>query len=215
MSGIKIDGAFNSKFWKSFDQLGIYSKEDGPLLADQEDSSVVGGKNSSDSDEKTDKTNEQSNDINLGDSNSLDNNELDNTSSPDNSSDMSGGDMNSSDGTSEVDANSDNENFEEESNDPNENPFKSKNGKSLLDAKLAELQAAITDTLQRIYANPKLDAVVVSELENLADSVRNIRETIFMIPIENTVYKYKLAVTSYASLSKEIVTDVVKSEQDN
>lgn len=214
MNKTKSDGSFNSEFWRSFDKLGIYSKEDGPLLADQDDAPVTGGSNASDSDKKTNETNEQFNDNSLGDSNSLNNSGLDTGSSSDNSSDMSG-DMNSSNGSSEVDTSSDSGASNNEPTDPNENPFKTKNGKSLLDAKLAELQAAITDTLRRIYANPKLNTVVVSELENLQDSVRNIRETIFMIPIENTVYKYKLAVTSYAALSKEIVTDVVKSEQDN
>lgn len=213
MNKTKTDGSFDSNFWLSFDKLGIYSKEDGPLLADQDDAPVTGGKTSSDSDENTNESNEQSNDNSLGDSNLSDNGELDTDSSLDGGD--TSGDMNSSDGGSEVETTSDGGTSEEESTDPNENPFKAKNGKSLLDAKLAELQAAITDTLQRIYANPKLDAVVVSELENLADSVRNIRETIFMIPIENSVYKYKLAVTSYASLSKEIVTDVIKKDQDN
>lgn len=202
--------SFDVGFWKSFDQLGIYSKEDGPLLADQNGSSVAGGKNPSDTDEKSDKTNEQSNDSSLGESSSLDTGGLDTDSSFDGIGD-SIEDTTSTDGNNEADANSGSSNSEPVN--PDENPFKNKNGKSLLDAKLAELQAAVNDTLQRIYANPKLDTVVVSELENLQDSVRNIRETIFMIPLENTVYKYKLAVTSYAALSKDIVNSIMNSDK--
>ena len=144
-----VQPTFTREFWKSFDTLGIYSKEDGPLLSDQLDSGVAGGSNSSDASEKTSETKEQNNDMNLG----------------------FGGDT----GSDDFDLGGDME----------------QNGKSLLDNKLPELQAAISDTLQRIYSNPKINTVVVSELETLLDSVRNIRETTYLIPIEQIQYKYK------------------------
>jgi hypothetical protein len=92
----------------------------------------------------------------------------------------------------------------QEDSNPNENMFKGSNGKSLLDSKLAELQAAIMDSLQRLQGNTKVDTVVVSELENLLDSVKKVRETVYLVPVENTLYKYRLSTVSYALLSKDI-----------
>lgn len=197
---------FTQEFWKSFDSLGIYSKEDGPLLSDQLDSGVAGGKNpSDDNSEKQSETNEQNNDINM-----------DMGTSSDFSSDMGGtSDFGGSDDTSTEDdslgsgdTGASGNTVSDEPENPNENPFKSDNGKSLLDNQVAELQAAVADTLQRIYSNPKVDTVVVSELEALLDSIRNIREIIYLIPIEQGVYKYKLATISYAKLSQQLVEEL-------
>jgi hypothetical protein len=90
------------------------------------------------------------------------------------------------------------------SSNPNKNPFKNQNGKSMLDDKLAELQTTVTDTLDRIYANPKIEQVVVSELENLSDSIRNIRETVYVVPVDATLYKYRLSISAYKLLAEEI-----------
>jgi len=194
---------FNNDFWKSFDKLGIYSKEDGELLADQEDAPSAGGANSSD-EEKSDNSNEQNNEMNLdldpemGDSSGEmdlgDDGSMSDSGDEENQTSDAGGDTSSQD--DDIDKN------------PNKNPFKDSNGKSLLDAKLAELQAAVSDTLQKIYAYPKVDTVVVSELENLLDSIRNIRETVYVIPTENTVYKYRLAVITYSSITEMLIKDL-------
>jgi len=201
----RANSAFTREFWKSFDNLGIYSKEDGPLLADQEDAGVAGGANSSDdTDNNSSETNEQNNDMNLEMGSDTDSSSFDDLGGGMGGSDLGGddssggGDLGGGDATG---ANAEPEN-------PNENPFKTQNGQSLLDNKLAELQAAVSDTLQRIYSNPKVDTVVVSELETLLDSIRNIRETNYLIPLEQLQYKYKMAAVTYATLSKQLVEEL-------
>lgn len=203
----KATPTFSREFWESFNTLGIYSKEDGPLLADQNDASVAGGKNSSDDSENSSESNEQNNDINLD-------------SGFDTSGDLGGdtfgsdtGGTDSSSGDDSLSTGSEGSGDSEPTN-PNENPFKNENGKSLLDAKLAELQAAVTDTLQRAYANPKLNTVVVSEMEALQDSVRNIRETVYIVPLERTQYQYNTATLAYAKLSQMLI-EVAREQQKN
>ena len=197
--------AFTRDFWKSFEFLGIYSKEDGPLLADQEDAGVVGGANSSDdTSNETSETNEQNNDMNL---------DMGSNAGPDLGGGLGGSDMGgdlggdtSGGGSLGGGASAGTETQEE--TDPKENPFKKQNGQALLDNKLAELQAAVSDTLQRIYSNPKIDTVVVSEMEALLDSVRNLREINYLIPIEQLQYKYDLATVAYAKLSQQLVLEL-------
>lgn len=201
-----VQPTFTREFWKSFDTLGIYSKEDGPLLSDQLDSGVAGGSNSSDASEKTSETKEQNNDMNLGFGTDTGSDNFDLGGDTDGGF---GDDNGSDESNQETDAGSaDMSGASSEPENPNENPFKKQNGKSLLDNKLSELQAAISDTLQRIYSNPKINTVVVSELETLLDSVRNIRETTYLIPIEQIQYKYKLATISYAQLSEQLVEEL-------
>ena len=192
-------GIFTAKFWKDISSLGIYSKEDSSLLSDQYDAGAPGGGNSSDADpDEKGSADESDNDIGLdmGD----DTGEEDDISmGEDGTSDEGGDDMSSDDssGDSSMDTGAN-------SSDPNKNPFKNQNGKSLLDDELAKLQTTVTDTLDRIYANPKIEQVVVSELENLADSIRNIRETVFVVPVDATLYKYQLSVSAYNTLAEEI-----------
>ena len=194
--------AFSRDFWRSFNSLGIYSKEDGPLLSDQEDAGVAGGANSSDDKNTPDdssETNEQYNDVNLDSTG---------TNLGGGFDDFGGGGDTSTGEDQDMAAGGPTGAPGGEPENPNENPFKDGNGKSLLDSKLAELQSAITDTLQRVYVNPKIDTVVVSEMETLNDSVRNIRETIYTVPSEQSQYKYRLAALSYAQLSKQLVTEL-------
>lgn len=195
-------GFFNNEFWKSFDKLGIYSKEDGELLADQEDAPLAGGANSSD-EEKSDDSNEQNNDMNLNLNPDASSGGMD--LGDDSLSTSDSGEENQTDENTDTSGNS----TQTDVNDnPIKNPFKDSNSKSLLDTKLAELQSAVSDTLQKIYAYPKVDTVVVSELENLLDSIRNIRETVYMVPVENTVYRYKLAVMTYTSIGEMLIKDL-------
>lgn len=193
-------GIFTSEFWRNVGTLGIYSKEDSPLLADQYDAGAPGGGNSSDADpDNKGSANAEDDDIGLemedggGD-------ETDMLMDEDGSSEgeeggMESDDMSSDDSSMDTDNNSSN---------PNKNPFKNQNGKSMLDDKLAELQTTVTDTLDRIYANPKIEQVVVSELENLSDSIRNIRETVYVVPVDATLYKYRLSISAYKLLAEEI-----------
>ena len=96
--------------------------------------------------------------------------------------------------------------------DPSVNPFKSENGKDLMETKLAELQSNVSGILNQVQTNPNTDFVVVSELEDLLDSIKKLRETVYIVPIEKTEYRYKLAVTSYALLSKDICEYLLKKK---
>ena len=197
---------FNTDFWNSFGSLGIYSREDGDLLADQEDAPTSGGANPSD--EKSDNSNEQNNDMNLDLGTNTDSSDMGDLDMGDDSA--GGGD--SSDGsTGDTGGDMSGDQGSVEETDPNKNPFKDKNIKSLLDSKLAEIQAAVNDTLQKIYAYPKVDTVVVSELENLLDSIRNIRETVYVTSTERTTYQYRLAVITYSSIC-EMLKDKLQAE---
>lgn len=201
----KEQPAFSRDFWRGFDSLGIYSTEDGPLLSDQEDAGVAGGSNSSDDKNKSEissETNEQNNDMNLDMGSDIGSTDF--GGDTDMGGDLGGGDASGDDSGGGAMGGG----TPSEDSDPNENPFKEENGKSLLDSKLAELQSAISDTLQRIYVNPKVDTVVVSEMETLNDSVRNIRETIYAVPTAQSQYKYRLAALSYAQLSKQLITEL-------
>lgn len=188
-------GIFTAKFWKDVSSLGIYSKEDSPLLSDQYDAGAPGGGNSSDADpDEKGSADESDNDIGL-DMDDTGGGEDDISMGEDEGGDDMSSDESSEDSSMDTGANSSN---------PNKNPFKNQNGKSMLDDKLAELQTTVTDTLDRIYANPKIEQVVVSELENLADSIRNIRETVFVVPVDATLYKYQLSISAYKTLAEEI-----------
>lgn len=213
----KEKGIFTPSFWKSFDSLGIYSTEADGLLADQMDAPEAGGSNKSDADENSPESKEQNNEseLNLDADNNSNDGDLD-TSGMDDSGmgDSGGGDGSSMDSGSGDSSGGGDSEEDEYKKDPEKNPFKSKNGKSLLSVKLADLQAAVTDTLQKIYTNPKIDPVVISELENLEDSIRNIRETVYLIPVESTVYKYDLATATYALLSKEVINELQVDQQD-
>lgn len=211
----KETATFSKNFWESFNSLGIYNKSksaESGLLGDMDDSASPGGNIGSDG--KTDVSNEQNNDNVNSDGVALDpNGEAGAAVGEDTTGmDAGGGDSsgNDSGGGDAGDASGGNE----EDADPNENVFKTINGKSELDSKLAELQAAITDSLQRIYSNPKItDSVVVSELENLKDSISKIRDTVYLVPIENTLYKYRLSTVSYALLSKDICIAAEKAAE--
>lgn len=193
---------FSKEFWHNLGKLSIYSTEaaddDQPTLSDQMDASVPGGANASDNTDSAPADDGLGDDMNLGDM----------------GGDDIGGDTNleGGDETAGEDGVSDSSDTEmSEPQNPNENPFKGSNGKSLLDDKFAELQTAVADTLERIYAKPQVEQVVVSELENLADSIRNIRETIFVVPIDASLYKYQLSTISYKNLSK-LICDSLKEK---
>lgn len=186
---------FTKEFWHDLSKLSIYSTEaddDSPMLADQMDAGVAGGANSSDTEEDAPADDGMGDDMDLG---------------GDVGGDMGDGAEGGDDGAAGGDTGGGSAEGSGE-NDPNENPFKGSNGKALLDTKLAELQTAVSDTLERIYANPRIEQVVVSELENLADSIKNIRETVFLVPVDATLYKYQLSTTSYKQLSEVIVSSL-------
>lgn len=205
--------ALDVKFWKSLESLDIYalSKEaEGGVLADQLDASSPGGANASDAEEDSPESKEQNNDDFGSDDFSMDESGGDSDMSMD-GGDGEGGDMGDDGAGGEGDG-GDTSGDAGESEDPKKNPFKGANGKALIDNKLAELQTAIQDTLDHIKINPKVEEVVVQELEDTLDSVRQIRETTYVVPLESTIYKYRLCVISYQQLSKEIVKQLKQDD---
>lgn len=207
MQGVKEDMVIplSRKTLEAINSLDI-SREDGddaggPLLADQMEASQAGGSIDSDAEEDSPESKEQNNDLGMD--------------TPDNGStnidgDMTGGsDINGDTPQNSMGGNSGSTN-NISNEDPSVNPFKGANGKDLMETKLAELQSNISGILSQVQTNPNTDFVVVSELEDLLDSVKKLRETVYVVPIENTEYKYKLAVTSYALLSKDICEYLLK-----
>ena len=198
----------SKKTLEAINSLDI-SREDGddtggPLLADQMSASPAGGSIDSDAEEDSPESKEQSNDLGMN--------------TPDmGSTDMSGnmgGDTNGMGGNPPQNPMGGNtgstNNISNE--DPSVNPFKSDNGKDLMETKLAELQSNVSGILDQVQTNPNTDFVVVSELEDLLDSIKKLRETVYIVPIEKTEYRYKLAVTSYALLSKDICEYLLKKK---
>ena len=198
----------SKKTLEAINSLDI-SREDGddtggPLLADQMSASPAGGSIDSDAEEDSPESKEQSNDLGMN--------------TPDmGSTDMSGnigGDTNGMGGNpsqNPMGGNTDSTN-NISNEDPSVNPFKSENGKDLMETKLAELQSNVSGILNQVQTNPNTDFVVVSELEDLLDSIKKLRETVYIVPIEKTEYRYKLAVTSYALLSKDICEYLLKKK---
>lgn len=198
----------SKKTLEAINSLDI-SREDGddtggPLLADQMSASPAGGSIDSDAEEDSPESKEQSNDLG--------------TNTPDmGSTDMSGnmgGDTNgmgSNPPQNPMGGNAGSTN-NISNEDPSVNPFKSDNGKDLMETKLAELQSNVSGILDQVQTNPNTDFVVVSELEDLLDSIKKLRETVYIVPIEKTEYRYKLAVTSYALLSKDICEYLLKKK---
>lgn len=167
-------------------------------LADELNAPIP-GENKSDADigEKFNNSNEQNNEFTDDNDNNQDSfGSLDDSVGGD---DSLGGDdsSNSNDTSSMGDMNT------EEKIDFDKNPFKERNGKGKLDNMLLELQNAVEDSLHKINLNQDISGtVVVSDLENLIESVKNIRQTVFMLPVETTMYKYRLCVKEYELISK-------------
>ena len=198
----------DKKDWKALESLDIYRSQEADntdaggddTLAGAMDTAPAGGSNSTDAADDAPETNEQNNDSS---SNNAD------MGGDMGSGDESGGDdAGGGDGGDSGDAGGGDTSGGADNVDPNKNPFMGPNGKSKLDNQLAELQTAVNDTLNRVHANNNVGTVVVSDIEELADNVKNIREGVFMVPVENSLYKYKLAVVSYAMLSKQLVKDL-------
>ena len=192
-------------FWKGFKDLGIYGsqKSSESSIAGLADQAPAGGTQGSDMASGSEQINDESSQMNL-DANPPDQGAGVDAMGADPSLAGGGGDPSGMGGDMASSGGPEGAGGQEEESDPNENMFKGPNGKSLLDTKLAELQAAVMDSLQRLQGNTKIDTVVVSELENLLDSVKKVRETVYLVPVENTLYKYRLSTVSYALLSKDI-----------
>jgi hypothetical protein len=98
---------------------------------------------------------------------------------------------------------------------PTDNPFKGQNGRALLDTKLAELYSSVDNSLKLAQANIKIDKVVVGELNSLLESIGQVREVVFIQPIETSLYRWSLCVKAYQLISKQLCINISKEKQNN
>jgi hypothetical protein len=98
--------------------------------------------------------------------------------------------------------------------DPTEHPFKGQNGRSLLDNKLAELYASVEHSLELSQANMKIDKVVIGELTDLLENIKQIRDVVFIQPVETTLYRWSLCVKTYELICKQLCENI-KEEREN
>jgi hypothetical protein len=98
---------------------------------------------------------------------------------------------------------------------PTENPFKGQNGRTLLDTKLAELYSSVDNSLKLAQANIKIDKVVVKELNDLLESIRQVREVVFIQPVETSLYRWSLCVKAYELISKQLCININVEKQKN
>jgi hypothetical protein len=97
---------------------------------------------------------------------------------------------------------------------PTDNPFKGQNGRELLDTKLAELYAAVDNSLKIVQSNIKVDKVVIGELTDLIENIKQIREVVFIQPIETSMFRWSLCVKAYQLICKQLCINT-KAEQDS
>ena len=219
----------SSENWKSLEAfLDKFPLKSTEVLADAEDSPPVGGDTSSDgeaadSGSQDTNSNEQDNELS-GSEGSGDDSSMDMGGSPDSSggdsynssspTDTQSGDTSSS-GDMSGGADTGSSMGGQAPTNPLENPFKTQNGQTLLDTKLSELLVAITDTLDRLQTSKVVDTVVVADLEALAESVKQIREMVFIVPVETSLYRYGLCVKSYELTSKALCTNILRVNSTN
>jgi hypothetical protein len=98
---------------------------------------------------------------------------------------------------------------------PVEHPFKGQNGRSLLDTKLSELFAAVDHSLELAQANIKIDKVVVGELTALLENIKQVREVVFIQPIETSLYRWSLCVNAYELICKQLCIDTKQEQNDS
>jgi hypothetical protein len=99
---------------------------------------------------------------------------------------------------------------------PSINPFKGQNGRALLDTKLAELYASVNNSLELAQANIKIDKVVVGDLTTLLKNIEQVREVVFIQPIETSLYRWSLCVKAYELISKQLcINKETEKEKSN
>jgi hypothetical protein len=97
---------------------------------------------------------------------------------------------------------------------PATNPFKGQNGRALLDTKLSELYASVNNSLELAQANIKIDKVVVGELTTLLENIKQVREVVFIQPVETSLYRWRLCIKAYELISKQLCINT-EAEQKN
>jgi hypothetical protein len=90
---------------------------------------------------------------------------------------------------------------------PTENPFKGQNGRTLLDSKLSELYSSVNQSLKLAQASVKVDKVVIEELTTLLNNINQVREVVFVQPVETSLYRWALCVKAYNLIGKQLCED--------
>lgn len=197
---------------KSFESLSLYPEKSSEAISDQMDTTVPGGELASDSttgEENNNETNEQYNEFTQETDLNAPQSDFGSGSSDSFGGDSFGGD--SSDSDSSFGGGGDTFDSGEDkvmTLEPNENPFKVQNGKSILDEMFKKLQKSVTDTINNIHASGKVDPVVISQFDQLMDNIEKSRETIYVLPKESTMVKYRLCVKIYTYLCDKVVNEL-------
>lgn len=197
---------FSNELLKSLESLSLYPEKSSEAITDQMDKAPPGGDLSSDSQpENSGETNEQNNEFST--------NIESNTSSTDDFSmggggdDFGGGDdSGSSDfgGGDGGDMSSGDSGNTEMKLEPNESPFKAQNGKMVLDDMFDKLRSTVEDSLDKIHANAAVDSVVIDQFNALLDNIDKAKETVYVLPKESTMVKYRTCVKIYTKLSNAL-----------
>jgi hypothetical protein len=95
---------------------------------------------------------------------------------------------------------------------PTENPFKGQNGRTFLDSKLSELYSSVEYSLKTAQASIKVDKVVIEELTTLLDNIAQVKEVVFVQPVETSLYRYALCAKAYHLISKQLCENKLEKE---
>lgn len=98
---------------------------------------------------------------------------------------------------------------------PTENPFKGQNGRTLLDTKLSELYVSVDNALKLVQSNIKVDKVVIAELTDLLRNIKQVRDVVFIQPIETTMFRWALCVKAYQLISKQLCINKKTEKKSN
>lgn len=201
---------FSNELLTSLESLSLYPEKSSEAITDQMDKASPGGDLSSDSQpENSGETNEQNNEFSTTNIDS-------NTSFTDDSAfrdSMGGGgddfgdgdDSGSSDfGGGDGDVSSGDSGNTEMKLEPNESPFKAQNGKMTLDDMFVSLRSTVEDSLDKIHANAAVDSVVIDQFNALLDNIDKAKETVYVLPKESTMVKYRTCVKIYNKLSNAL-----------
>jgi hypothetical protein len=168
--------------WQSFSKELSFE-----ALGDEFDATPVGG--SAEGDEEMNDSDEQFNEDSISD---LGNDDFGfGEGSDDMSGDMSSGGAGDSSGLGT-------------SLKPTDNPFKGQNGRELLDTKLAELYSAVDNSIKLVQSNKRLDKVVIAELSDLLMNIKQVREVVFIQPVETSMFRWALCVKAYHLICKQL-----------
>jgi hypothetical protein len=99
--------------------------------------------------------------------------------------------------------------------DPVKHPFQGQNGRALLDTKLSELYTAVDHSLELAQSNIKIDKVVVEELTALLENIKQVREVVFIQPVETSLYRWSLCVNAYELICKQLCIDTKQEQNDS